>query len=206
MEIRLIRRLIRRLILLVLGSSCGVSEKLSTQASEPESWICNQPRAAPLTMITARLQLNWWLIWVNPPKATRWQTSVKFSPLFSVTSEDFYIQCWSFFVFVEAEDRISGRESLQPNPAHSFEISLSVGPPERANAGALPPFSPHLFYLLSFYGPEPLVLQPLPRHEESLWLFPLHRVRNNKHEFSSRKEPKKTKNRLTTAEVRFKFK
>lgn len=199
-------RLIRRLILFALESSCGVSGKLSTQASEPECWICNQhrciceqPGAAPFTMITAGLQLNWWLIWVNSPKATGWQTSVKFSPLFSVTSEDFYIQCWSFFVFVEAEDRSSGRESLQPNPAHSFESSLLVGPPERANPGALPPFSPHLFYLLSFYRPEPLVLQPLPWHEESLWLFPLQRVRNNErlHEFFSRTEPKKLKTECT---------
>lgn len=140
-------------------------------------------------MITAGQQLNWWLIWVNSPKATRWQTSVKFSPLFSVTSEDFYTAFWSFFVFVEAEDRSSGRESLQPNPAHSFEISLSAVPPERANPGALPPFSPDLFYLLSFYGPEPLGLHPLPWHEESLWLFPLHSVGND--EFPSRSEPKK---------------
>lgn len=204
-------RLIRRLVLLALESSCRVSGKLSIQASE--CWMCNQrrcireqPRAAPLTMITAGMQLNWWLTWVNSPKATAWQTSVKFSPLFSVTSEDFLHSVLKFLCFCwSRRPKLRHGVSAAQPCAFIWNFLLGGSPGESEPRSSTTVLSPFILFTL-FYGPEPLVLQPLPRHEESLWLFPLHRVQNNErlHEFTSRTQPKKLKTDLRRFKLKFK--
>lgn len=179
-----------RLILSALESSCGILKKLSTQGSEAERWNSNlhrsihvHARAASLVMMTEKegalfLHCCLWrtVTLANTSDVSRGQTSDLSTGFLFVFHHGWGVahSVLKFSLFL-----IYFFLSLRPKPftgsLHSHIVGIHLKFPLSGSSWALPPFSPDLFYLLSFHRKEQQVLEPFWWPDEHLWHFPLHR-------------------------------